>query len=202
MKLNDIRRKIDRIDSEIIGLLSERSRLVSEAGKLKEDEAGVRDQGRVEQVISKIKEKAEKSGLDPDIAEQIYRTAINCFINKELKESGYESMKDEIRVYNKDQLSLKPNVQGATMWAVALDKAMLTYFELEPETVFPEHSHKAEQITMILEGELTFVYDNREVTLREGDVIAIPSDLIHSAYTGNMPCKAVDAWSPVRKEFL
>ena len=34
------------------------------------------------------------------------------------------------------------------------------------------------------------------------DVIAIPSNAAHSVYTGNMPCKAVDAWSPVRKEFL
>lgn len=108
----------------------------------------------------------------------------------------------KITIYRKSDLPLKPDVPGAQMWAVGLDKSMLTYFELEPNTKFPEHSHEAEQITMVLEGELAFAYDGKEIILKAGDVIAIPSNAAHSAYTGNMPCKAVDAWSPVRKEFL
>ena len=109
---------------------------------------------------------------------------------------------EEIKVYHNDKLSLKPNLPGAKMWAVGLDKAMLTYFEMEPSTRFPEHSHEAEQITMILEGELTFTYEGENVTLKSGDVIAIPSNIVHAAFTSSKPCKAVDAWSPVRKEFL
>ena len=58
------------------------------------------------------------------------------------------------------------------------------------------------EIDLILEGELTFTYEGETTTLKAGDVIAIPSNAVHSAFTGNMPCKAVDAWSPVRKEFL
>src|SRR3989338_6839279 len=113
-----------------------------------------------------------------------------------------EGSMNKIKIYRKRDLPLKPDVSGAQIWAVGLEKTMLTYFELEPNTKFPEHSHEAEQITMVLEGELTFTYDGKEVTLKAGDVIAIPSNAVHSAYTGNMPCKAVDAWSPVRKEFL
>lgn len=109
---------------------------------------------------------------------------------------------NKIKVYRKNDLPLKPDVPGAKMWAVGLDKSMLTYFELEPNTKFPEHSHEAEQITMVLEGELTFAYDGKEIILKAGDVIAIPSNAAHSVYTGNMPCKAVDAWSPPRKDFL
>ncbi|MBI5056658.1 MAG: cupin domain-containing protein [Nitrospirae bacterium] len=108
----------------------------------------------------------------------------------------------KIKVYNANALSLKPNVPGAKMWAVGLEKAMLTYFEMEPDTKFPEHSHEAEQITLILEGELTFAYEGKTVALKSGEVIAIPSNIIHSASTGSKPCRAVDAWSPVRKEFL
>lgn len=108
----------------------------------------------------------------------------------------------EIKVYLKDKLSLKPSVPGAMMWAVGLDRAMLTYFEMGPNTKFPDHSHDAEQITMILEGELTFSYEGKTVTLTSGDVIAIPSNMRHAAFTGIKPCKAVDAWSPVREEFL
>jgi quercetin dioxygenase-like cupin family protein len=88
------------------------------------------------------------------------------------------------------------------MWAVALEKSMLTYFELEPNTQFPEHAHEAEQITLVLEGELTFTIEGRTVVLRKGDVIALPSNVIHSVSAGSVPCKAVDAWSPVRKDYL
>lgn len=108
----------------------------------------------------------------------------------------------EVTVYYNDKLSLKPSVPGSKMWAVGLDKTMLTYFEIEPKTKFPEHPHEAEQITLILEGELTFTYEGKNVSLKSGDVIAIPSNIVHSASTGSKPCKAVDAWSPVRKEFL
>ncbi len=108
----------------------------------------------------------------------------------------------QITVYRKTDLPLKPAVAGAMMWAVGLEKAMLTYFEMAPDTQFPVHSHEAEQITLVLEGELTFAYDGKETTLRPGEVIAIPSNVKHSAKTGSAPCKAVDAWSPVRKEYL
>ena len=108
----------------------------------------------------------------------------------------------QIKVYRKSDLPLKPAVAGAKMWAIGLDKAMLTYFEMSPNTQFPDHSHEAEQITLILEGELTFNYDGKQATLGPGEVIAIPSNVKHSARTGSMPCKAVDAWSPVRKEYL
>ena len=108
----------------------------------------------------------------------------------------------KIKIYRKSELPLKADVSGAQMWAVGLKKTMLTYFELEPNTKFPEHSHEAEQITMVLEGELTFAYDGKEVVLKPGDVIAIPSNAVHSAFTGEKSCRAVDAWSPVRKKFL
>jgi len=108
----------------------------------------------------------------------------------------------QIKVYRKNDLPLKPAVAGAKMWAVGLDKAMLTYFEMAPDTQFPGHSHEAEQITLILEGELTFAYEGMTVTLKPGEVIAFPSNVKHSARTGSVPCKAVDAWSPVRKEYL
>ena len=108
----------------------------------------------------------------------------------------------EIKVYSKEDLHLKPNVPGARMWAVGLTMAMLTYFELAPDTKFPEHSHEAEQITMVLEGELTFWWGGKNVTLEAGEVIAIPSNVRHSVITGHQPCRAVDAWSPVREEYL
>lgn len=84
--LGEIRAGIDAVDEEIVRLIAARARLVDRAAKLKKNEAGVRDPGRVEQVIKGIRQHAERAGLLPDIAERIYRTIIGCFVEKELDE--------------------------------------------------------------------------------------------------------------------
>ena len=84
MGRDEVRREIDAIDYEIIGLLAKRAGLVAAAGRLKKDEHGVRDPKRVEQVIDKVRAKASSAGLDPSIAEEIYRTIIGCFVRKEM----------------------------------------------------------------------------------------------------------------------
>jgi quercetin dioxygenase-like cupin family protein len=83
------------------------------------------------------------------------------------------------------------------MWAVALEHAMLSYFEVEPGCSFPPHEHEAEQITLVLEGELVFHIDGRQpIVVKAGDVIAIPAWVPHATSSGATPTRAVDAWSP------
>ncbi len=109
----------------------------------------------------------------------------------------------DARHFPADVLRLRPVVPGAAMWAVAQERSMLTYFELEPRSRFERHAHEAEQITLVLEGELVFeLGDDREVVLRAGDVIAIPSNVPHATRTGASVARAVDAWSPPRAEYL
>lgn len=86
MNLDEIRQHIDSIDNDIINLLSKRAGLVSASGKFKKDKNGVKDPMRVEQVIEKVRAKASAAGLDPAIAEEIYRTIIGCFVRREMKE--------------------------------------------------------------------------------------------------------------------
>ncbi len=106
-------------------------------------------------------------------------------------------MTAEVRHLTRGSLALEPDVPGARMWAVALERAMLTYFEVEPGCSFPPHRHEAEQITLVLEGELTFHVDGRPpVVVKAGEVIAIPGWVPHATTSGSAPTRAVDAWSP------
>src|SRR5512142_248645 len=108
----------------------------------------------------------------------------------------------EVRHYPADLLALRPDVPGAAMWAVALDRTMLTYFEIAPGGRFAGHRHEAEQITLVLEGELWFELSDREVRVGPGEVLAIPSNAWHATRAGPAPVRAVDAWSPPRMEYL
>lgn len=109
-------------------------------------------------------------------------------------------MKDA-QFHPKKTLVPRSITNGARMWSVALENTMFTYFEIEPGSCFDLHSHVNEQITMVLEGELFFKFRDRIICVKKGDVIAIPSNTPHEAFTKNTPVIAVDAWSPVMEKY-
>jgi quercetin dioxygenase-like cupin family protein len=109
-------------------------------------------------------------------------------------------MKDA-QFHPKKTLVPRPIMKGARMWSVALKKTMFTYFEIDPDSRFDLHSHVNEQITMVLEGELFFKFRDRIVCVKKGEVIAIPSNTPHEAFTQNSSVIAVDAWSPVMEKY-
>lgn len=84
--LEEVRENIDRIDDNIIQLISERTEYVRQAAAFKKSESDVRAADRVEAVIAKVREKAQICGASPDIAETVYRNMINGFINMEMTE--------------------------------------------------------------------------------------------------------------------
>ena len=84
--LEEVRENIDRIDDSIIQLIAERTEYVRQAAAFKKSESDVRAADRVEAVIAKVREKAQKYGASPDIAETVYRNMINGFINMEMTE--------------------------------------------------------------------------------------------------------------------
>ncbi len=84
--LEEVRENIDRIDNEIIRLIAERGTYVIQASQFKKDEDSVKDTGRVEKVIAKVREKAEEYGADSDMIEVLYREMISRFVNMEMSE--------------------------------------------------------------------------------------------------------------------
>jgi quercetin dioxygenase-like cupin family protein len=61
------------------------------------------------------------------------------------------------------------------------ERAMLAKIILRKGAQVPEHSHENEQITYLLEGALRFVVQGREIVVRAGEVLVIPSNTPHSA---------------------
>jgi amino-acid N-acetyltransferase len=106
----------------------------------------------------------------------------------------------EPRHFPRDLLRLGPDVPGASFFAVALERVMLTYFEVEAGARFERHAHESEQITMVLEGELVFELDSgRDVRVGPGEVMALPAGAPHAVRAGGQRVRAVDAWSPPRR---
>ena len=64
---------------------------------------------------------------------------------------------------------------------VAGERSMLARLILRKGCIVPLHSHENEQITYILEGALKFLLQEREIVVRAGEVLVIPSQVPHSA---------------------
>jgi quercetin dioxygenase-like cupin family protein len=64
---------------------------------------------------------------------------------------------------------------------VAGERSMLARIILRKGSIVPQHSHDNEQITYVLDGALKFVIDGRELIVRSGEILVIPSNMPHSA---------------------
>ncbi|NVZ71502.1 chorismate mutase [Pseudomonas costantinii] len=84
--LEQVRENIDRLDQQIVTLLAERGRYVSQAARFKKDTDGVKAPQRVEQVIAKVRGLSQTVGANPEVTEQVYRAMIAAFIQQELSE--------------------------------------------------------------------------------------------------------------------
>jgi quercetin dioxygenase-like cupin family protein len=58
---------------------------------------------------------------------------------------------------------------------------MLARVLLKKGCIVPEHSHRNEQVTYILEGALKFWIDDKEIVVHAGEVLTIPSNVAHKA---------------------
>lgn len=79
----DVRKEVDRIDRELVALLTERQAMMNEAGRIKPSRDMVRDEARIEQVVANVLAEAEKTGLSPAIAEPVWRLLIEKSIEHE-----------------------------------------------------------------------------------------------------------------------
>ncbi|MBI1810539.1 MAG: cupin domain-containing protein [Nitrospirae bacterium] len=99
-------------------------------------------------------------------------------------------------------MKAKQILEGITLRAVSGEKTMMTFFEFEPNAVIPSHKHPHEQITYIIEGAIEFTVNGETKVLKAGDGVVILSNQEHSAKILDKPTRAVDAWYPIREDYL
>ena len=81
------------------------------------------------------------------------------------------------------------------------EKAMVAKVYLKKDAVVPLHHHESEQITYIMEGALKFELEGREVIVRAGELLLIPSNVPHRAVALEDTLD-LDIFAPIRKDWL
>ena len=82
--MDDLRVEIDQLDRVIVDLLSVRQGFMEQAARIKQDRNLVRDEKRIEDVVTKALDHAQQVGAHPELVENLYRQMIEWCINYEM----------------------------------------------------------------------------------------------------------------------
>ena len=73
----EVRQGVDALDRALVALLAERQGYMDAAARIKPDRNVVRDEARIEDVVTKVKAAAREAGLSEAIAEPVWRTLVD-----------------------------------------------------------------------------------------------------------------------------
>jgi isochorismate pyruvate lyase len=81
----EVREGVDALDRQLVALIAKRARYMEAAARIKPSRDVVRDEWRIEDVVSKVKAEAEKAGLSVSIAEPVWRELVERSIAYEFE---------------------------------------------------------------------------------------------------------------------
>jgi quercetin dioxygenase-like cupin family protein len=84
---------------------------------------------------------------------------------------------------------------------VHTENLTIARLQIAKDAVVPEHSHVNEQVATVERGALQFHIAGQDVVLRDGQSVAIPSNVPHSVVALE-DTTVVDVFSPRREDWL
>ena len=100
-----------------------------------------------------------------------------------------------------DKLESKQIAEGARIRVAYGEKVMMSYVNIDANSVIPEHSHPHEQMGTFLEGEAEFTIGDEKKIVKQGEAYLVPSNVKHKVVTSDKPVLALDIFSPPREEY-
>jgi quercetin dioxygenase-like cupin family protein len=121
-----------------------------------------------------------------------------------MNDSKASDTSESAQHYRWDDIPAEPMKGSITRQLITSQRMMIAHVRLKKGDEVPKHSHENEQITYILEGALHFwlgAKGDREVIVRAGEVLVIPSNLEHRAVALEETLD-VDVFNPPRQDWL
>jgi quercetin dioxygenase-like cupin family protein len=105
------------------------------------------------------------------------------------------------RVHRWDEIALEKITEMISQKIVSGEREMLAQIYLKRGALVPLHSHDSEQMTYILQGALKVVVGGDVLTVREGEVLHVPSGVPHQAEALEDTLE-LDVFSPIRQDWV
>ena len=85
IKLNLLRKKLDKIDTQLLKVVKKRTEIIKKVLSLKAYKNEIIDKKRISAILKKIKKESLKQNIDPKITHRIWKNMIWSYINFEKK---------------------------------------------------------------------------------------------------------------------
>ena len=106
-----------------------------------------------------------------------------------------------VRLHRWDEIALDKVTEMLSRKIVSGEREMLVQVYVKRGCLVPMHAHDSEQMTYVLQGALRFLIQGEEITVREGEVLHIPSWVPHQAEALEDTFE-IDLFSPIRQDWL
>ena len=83
IKLNLLRRKLDKLDNALLKIIQKRTKIVKNVLSLKSSKKEIVDKKRISLILKKIKKESIKKKIDPKITNRIWKNMIWSYIDFE-----------------------------------------------------------------------------------------------------------------------
>ena len=101
-------------------------------------------------------------------------------------------------LFDEKKMELFPGIDAQIF---AGRQVMVMRVVLEQGAIAPAHAHPHEQMSVVLQGEVEFTIGEEQKTLKAGDVVDIPSDVMHSV-KAIAQSELIEVFSPVREDLV
>jgi unsaturated pyranuronate lyase len=106
-----------------------------------------------------------------------------------------------VRLHRWDEIALEKVTEMLSRKIVSGEREMLVQIYVKRGCLVPMHAHESEQMTYVLQGAIKFLVGGEEITVREGEVLHIPSGIEHQAEALEDTFE-LDFFSPIRQDWL
>ena len=83
IKLNKLRKKLDKLDYQLLKTIKKRTEIIKKVIKLKSYKNEIVDKKRISTILKKIKKESLKRNIDPKITNRIWKNMIWSYIDFE-----------------------------------------------------------------------------------------------------------------------
>jgi quercetin dioxygenase-like cupin family protein len=104
------------------------------------------------------------------------------------------------RLYRWDEIALEKVTEMVSRKFVTGERETMAQIYLKRGAIVPRHAHASEQMTYVLQGALKLLVGEEEVTLREGEVLHIPSSVPHQVEALD-DTFVLGVFSPIREDW-
>ena len=80
-----IRKKLDKLDNDLLNIIKKRTKLIDQVIKNKKFKKDIVDRKRIKIILKNIKIKSKKRNLDTKVTQKIWISMINAFIDYEYR---------------------------------------------------------------------------------------------------------------------